>query len=57
MYTGALGNSAKSSSRTDKPSWRVSKGSVISEEVRELILGHEKESSEVEVTVAEPGSA
>lgn len=56
MYTGVPINSPKWLSCTDNPSWRVSKGSVISEEVWELILGHEKESSEADVTAAEPGS-
>lgn len=56
MYTGVSRNSPKWLSCINNPSWRVSNGSVISEEVGELILGQERESSEAEVTPAETGS-
>lgn len=56
MYTGVPTNSPNSLSCIDDPSWRVSKGSVNSEEVWELILGQERDSSKADVTDDDPGS-
>lgn len=56
MYTGVPTNSPNWLSCIDNPSWRVSKGSVNSEEVWELILGQERDSSKADVTADDPGS-